>query len=65
MKAKYTIIIIVVGYCLDFAGGLFKIQHRSYADMTLVIATLLKMLGIVLLAYKIIQYEGFKKFMNK
>ncbi len=65
MEAKYTIIIIVVGYCLDFLGSLFKIQHQSYADATLIIATVLKVFGIVLLAYKIIQYEGFKKFMNK
>ena len=65
MKAKYTILIIVVGYCLDFMGTLFKIQHQSYADTTLVIATFLKITGILLLTYKIIQYEGFRKFMNK
>ena len=65
MKAKYTIIIIVVGYCLEFMGSLFKIQHQGFADNTLVIATLLKVLGAVLLAYKIVQYEGFKKFMNR
>jgi len=65
MKAKYTIVIIVVGYCLEFMGALFKIQHQSFADNTLVIATVLKVLGVVLLAYKIIQYDGFKKFMNR
>jgi hypothetical protein len=65
MKAKYTILIIVVGYCLDFMGTLFKIQHQGYADTALLIATILKVIGLVLLTYKIIQYEGLKEFMNK
>ena len=65
MKAKYTIVIILVGYCLEFMGGLFKIQHNSFAVNILVTAIVIKVLGMVLLTYKIIQYQGFKKFMNK
>ena len=65
MKAKYSISIIVIGYCLDFMGALFKIQHQSFADNVLILATFLKVFGLMLLAYKIITYDGFRSFMNK
>ena len=65
MEAKHTILIIALGYCFDFAGAWSKITHASYADKLLLIAACLKVLGVVLLAFKIISYDWFKRFMNK
>lgn len=64
MKAKYAIILIALGYCLDFVGAISKITHAPYANNLLLIAVCLKVVGVMLLVFKIISYEGFKKFMN-
>jgi hypothetical protein len=64
MKAKHAIILIALGYCFDFAGAWSKITHAYYANNLLLIAVCLKVAGVILLAFKIINYEGFKKFMN-
>lgn len=64
MKAKYAIILIALGFCLDFVGAISKITHAPYANNLLLIAVCLKVVGVILLVFKIISYEGFKKFMN-
>jgi len=65
MKAKHAIILLVIGYCLDFAGSLFKILHRPGADNLLTVAAILKILGALLLLYKIINYPKIKEFLNR
>jgi hypothetical protein len=65
MKAKHTIILIALGFAIGYFGTLEKIMHRSEANILLTIGTILKVVGILGLAYKVISYEGFRKFMNK
>ena len=65
MKAKYTILLIALGFCLDFVGSLSRIMHRGEAQALLVLATVLKVLGVLLLTYKVVRYEGFRKFMER
>ncbi|HEX8316222.1 MAG TPA: hypothetical protein VF610_02320 [Segetibacter sp.] len=65
MKAKHTIILIALGFAIGYWGTLRKITHASDANTLLTIATILKVVGILGLAYKVISYEGFRKFMNK
>lgn len=64
MKAKHGIIILILGYCFDFIGGLFKIMHREGADTILIVATVLKIFGALTLLYKLIIYPKIKDFMN-
>lgn len=65
MKAKHAITLLVLGYCLDFIGGLFKILHTAEADITLTIAAILKVLGGLLFLYKLLSYPKFKEFMER
>lgn len=65
MKAKHTILLIALGFCLDYVGSLSRIMHRGEARTLLVIATILKVLGVLLLAYKVVKYEGFRRFMER
>ncbi|MEO6721141.1 MAG: hypothetical protein ABIN67_12250 [Ferruginibacter sp.] len=64
MKAKHTIIILGLGYCLDFLGTLFKITHAPKADLVLTIAAMLKVFGLLLVLYKLISYSKLKDFLN-
>ena len=65
MKAKHALVLLVLGYCLDFIGGLFKILHRSEADTILIIGTVLKVLGALFLLYKIANYPKVKDFLEQ
>ena len=65
MKTKYTILLIALGYCVEFWGSLSRIMHYSDAQTLLVIATILKVLGVILFAFKVVNYEGFRKFMER
>jgi hypothetical protein len=64
MKAKYSIGLLVFGYCLDFIGGLLKIMHMGMADAVLVIAAICKISGAVLFLYKLTSYPKWKDFLN-
>ncbi len=64
MKIKHCLIIITLAYCLDFLGGLIKILHSPNADNILIIATTLKIVGFVLLLYKILTNSKCKEFLN-
>ena len=65
MKAKHAVILLVLGYCLDFIGGLFKILHRSEADAVMIIATVLKIFGALALLYKVTNYPKLKDFFEQ
>ena len=65
MKAKYAVSLLVFGYCMDFIGGLFKILHIAYADITLTIAATLKVVGALLFLYKLTNYPKVKDFFEQ
>ena len=65
MKAKHTILMIALGFAIGYLGTLTQIFSRTEANIMVVIGTILKVVGILLLAYKIIKYEGFRKFMER
>ena len=65
MKAKHTILMIALGFAIGYLGTLTQIFHRTEANIMVVLGTLLKVAGILLLAYKIMRYEGFRKFMER
>lgn len=64
MKAKHAIVILFLGYCLDFIGGLFKIMHRSGADTILATAAILKIFGLLFFLYTLTNYPKIKDFLN-
>lgn len=64
MKVKHAISLLVFGYCLDFAGAVFVIMHRPSAHTLLTFAAILKIMGALLLLYKITNYPKIKEFIN-
>jgi hypothetical protein len=64
MKAKHALVLIVIGYCLNFIGALLKILHRQEADFILIVATVLTVFGLLLFLTKIIKFSRFKEFLN-
>jgi hypothetical protein len=65
MKAKHAISILVLGYCLDFLGGLLKILHLPWADTLLIIGAVLKVFGLCLFLYKLSTYPKIKEFLDR
>ena len=64
MKLKHALIIIVFGFCFDFIGTLLKILHAPNADNLLIIGTILKVFGTLLLLYKILTHPKAKEFLD-
>ncbi|MCC6287835.1 MAG: hypothetical protein IT249_08120 [Chitinophagaceae bacterium] len=64
MKVKHAVIILALGYSLNFIGAFMKIMHRASADIVLLLSTICSVWGIVLLLYKLITYPKIKDFMN-
>lgn len=65
MKAKHAVVLITAGFAVGYWGELRRITHAADAYTLLLVGTVLKVTGILLLAYKVVSYEGFKKFMNR
>ena len=65
MKAKHTILMIALGFAIGYLGTLTQIFSRREANIMVILGTILKVLGILWLAYKIVRYEGFRKFMER
>ncbi len=65
MKAKHALILLVFGFCLDAIGALMKIMHRPQWDTLFTLAMVLKILGGLLFAYKLVTYPKWKDFMNR
>jgi len=64
MKSKHAIILLALGFCLDFFGAVRKIMHAPGADTIFIIATVMKIFGVLILVYKITTYPKTKDFMN-
>ncbi|WP_345070195.1 GldL-related protein [Hymenobacter fastidiosus] len=65
MKAKYGLILFVLGFCLQLVGALFKIMHWVPGDTLLIISTTLMVAGMLLFAYKRLTHPKVKDFLNR
>ncbi len=64
MKLKHAVTFIIIGHCLEFFGYLQKILHTPIADNILIVATILKILGGILLLYKILTHPKAKEVLD-
>ncbi len=64
MKIKHILVVILIGFLLTVIGTLFKIQHWPYGYQIFVIGSLIKMIFIILLIWKIVRSGKFKDFLN-
>jgi len=65
MKAKYTILLIAFGFCLGFVGDQMRLMHWQGWYTVSLMATLLKVIGVLWFAFKILSYDGFRRFMER
>ena len=63
MKIKFSILIFVFGYALDFMGIWLKIIHQPLADIILAIAALLKIIGLLLFTFFLLGHPKVKEFL--
>jgi hypothetical protein len=65
MKAKYTILLIAIGFCLGYLGEQMRLMHWQGWNTVLLMSTILKVIGVLWLAFKVLSYDGFRRFMEK
>ena len=64
MKIRFSIVIIVIGYVLDFAGAWMKITHQAMADAVLTISMFTKSIGLILFVIFMLAHPKVKQFLN-
>jgi len=64
MKVKHILFLLAAGYMLEVLGAFMKVMHQASADIVLGCATIVIVVAILLLVYKLITYPKFKDFMN-
>lgn len=64
MKIKHAILLLVIGYCCDFIGAAFKILHMVYGDPLFMLGMVLKVVGLLLVVYKLFTHPKAKEFLN-
>jgi hypothetical protein len=64
MKVKHAIILLAIGFCLDFFGSWMKIVHWATADSTLLAGSVLKITGTLLLLYKLLSNRKLRAWLN-
>jgi uncharacterized membrane protein len=64
MKVKHFLALFFLGFCVDFVGVLFKIQHWAGADWLLIAGTVLKVMGALGLLLKLLTHPKIREFLN-
>ena len=64
MKTKHALLFIALGFCLDFLAGLLRIMHATGSTSLFIMATVMKVLGMLVFVYKLITYPKTRNFMN-
>jgi hypothetical protein len=64
MKIKHLLVGILIGFLFTVVGTLFKIQHWQFAGEIFALGSLIKVIFIVLLIWKILISEKSKDFLN-
>jgi len=64
MKTKHALIILAMGYLVYFAGLSYKLTHWGSGDSILIVAAVLKILGVVIFLIKLFTYPKVREFLN-
>ena len=64
MKIKISLLILVMGYALDFIGAWMKITHQALADFVLMVAMIFKVIGLLLFVFLLLAHPRVKEFLN-
>ena len=65
MKVKHIIVVIILGGIFVILGSFFKINHWPGAAKLLSGGMILKILGLILVMWKVFTTEKFKDFLNQ
>lgn len=64
MKLKLFTWIFVIGYVLDFIGSWMKLTHQALGDQALLLATLLKVCGLIGAVASLLSHPRVKEFLK-
>lgn len=64
MKAKYALIILATGYCIDFIAVIYKLLHWEYGDQLIIAGALFKAAGLIMFVAKLLTHPKTKEFLN-
>lgn len=64
MKTKHALVVLVIAFLIVLVGALAKIMHWPFGNAMLILGLSLKVIGVLLLLYKLLTRPKFKDFLN-
>lgn len=64
MKTKHAVAVLFFGFALTIIASFAKITHQPWANWLLLTSTIVEVIGLILLAYKLITHPKLKDFLN-
>jgi hypothetical protein len=64
MTARGAIVLFLLGVAITIAGSTFKIMHWPFADALLSGASLVQVIAVLVIAYKVFRYPGAREFLD-
>ncbi len=64
MKTKHALVVLVIAFLVVLVGALAKIMHWPLGNELLILGLSLKVIGVILLLYKLLTHSKFKDFLN-
>ncbi len=67
MKARFAVILLLIGSALFISGSLFKFMHwpPALANVQLLIGSIFQSVAFIGIALKVLRHPGFKDFLDR
>jgi len=65
MKARHGLIALLLGLVLEAIALIFKFEHWSFTPVIVITGMLLKIVGLIVLGWKVLRWPGFKNFLER
>ena len=62
MSARTGLILVLIGLCFHAVSVVFKFQDWPMSGLLFLLSALPTFIGLVILAWKVLRYPGFKDF---
>lgn len=65
MTARVGLMLVLLGLCFLIASAIFTFQHWPMSGLLFVGSTIPTFLGLLIVAWKMLRYPGFKDFLDR
>lgn len=65
MSTRIALVLLLIGYALITAGGLFKIMHWPGANIQLLLGACVQVMALLALAMQVLRHDSLRALLDK